>query len=743
MAVGSFIIQKIGGVEVVDFRLGEWFVESFVVGSFLFFYPAVLISLIFDAELNRFIYTYFGISLLIIIYYSVKIINSFKPESFEQMSKWIKSNELGVFSYAVICLLLGFTFINLLYPERGWDALHFYFTNGLYFYLSNDIPPDLNSFSFYPTHKPPVSALLISYNFYINPGFFGHLVPILYFIGLSFLIFRLAEELKLPYRYRLISIITLLLTPAVYMTILEFAYYQELPVAFYFSAGMIYYYIFCKTKRNYHIMISSLGFGLSILSKISGFSFLIILFLVFNIKFSANERVVRIIFLTLLGLFLIRKSLFDIYIGTAFIILITVILLGVQIIKQSRGEDHNIILGINSNLLGFILPVVTLVLIGGTWILHMIQIPEVLNSLIDFYGRTGGSSIQYSFPAKENPLEVYTENAQGVSFFVSILSLFVGSQFSLFLAIPKLLGIRKAYNEYPELNLWVGSFFILWLTFYSTVSIRYFSLIWIPLTLLTVVGFKEIVDFFDIKYFERPLLLLGAGINLLFYYPLIPLEFITDSFHDRIFNYHLSIIRLIMYLVTFTVISWIILRQVKKYERNNFGKLENSFLIKGLTIIIGLIIIIAPVSFQFVQLASVGFDVEEFRSEWAYDNRESVRELSDFIIALQIPLDTVTVVVNFPGLEYFIKRPVIDLLFAVEFLDDDQRSELGNDNITEVYGDLQSRNIRYIIELLDGHVYYSVYVSRFRTLYPFLQLENSTSTQLVYSNSEFGLWELI
>ena len=693
--------------------------------------------------MNRFVYGYFGISLLILIRYILIFINAIRPDKFAQIQTWTKTNELGVFSYTVILLLAGFVFINLIYPERGWDALHFYFPNGLYFYLTDDIPRDFNVFSFYPTHKPPVSALLLTYNFYINPGFFGQLVPILYIVGLSFLIFRMGEEINLPYRYRLVSIITLLLTPAVYMTILEFAYYQELPVSFYYSSGLVYYYLFTKSKRRYHLLISSLGFGLAILSKISGFSFLIILILTFNLKLKMNDKYFRPAFLLLLGVFIVRKAIIEIYIGTGIFISILIVLTFIQIFHQNRLDLNQLVLLQNRQVLGFLLPLLTLLLIGGTWVYHMSQVPGVIDELANLYLFTEKQGIRWSFGSKTNPLETYTENAQGVSFLVSIFSIFVGSQFSLFLLIPKLLGIRRAYYDYPEINLWLGSFLILWLTFFSTVSIRYLSIIWIPLTLLTVIGFKEIIDYFNLQEIERPLLLLGAGINLLFYYPLIPFEFLSESFHNRIFDYHSSILRLMIYVSVFSLFSWIMLRQLQKYVINHQGEFNNNKRLKTITILIGLILIIAPISFQFVQLASVGFDIDEFQSDWAYDNRATVREVSDYLINQQMPLDAITIVVNFPGLSYFIKRPVIDLLFAIRFLDEDQQTELTNENLTEVYQDFVSRNVNYIVELLEGHVYYDVYIARFQSRYPFLVLNNSTYTQLVFSNSEFGLWELI
>ena len=123
-----------------------------------------------------------------------------------------------------------------------------------------------------------------------------------------------------------------------------------------------------------------------------------------------------------------------------------------------------------------------------------------------------------------------------------------------------------------------------------------------------------------------------------------------------------------------------------------------------------------------------------------HDNRETVRDLFDFMNELNFGFDRITVVVNIPGLGYWLNRPVVDLLFADAYLESNQSSILVNSNITQAFSDLKENGIEYIVTLLEDHVFYESYKQRFEIKYPFLREINSTFGESLFSNEEFELW---
>ncbi|MFV2016357.1 MAG: hypothetical protein ACC656_13075 [Candidatus Heimdallarchaeota archaeon] len=151
----------------------------------------------------------------------------------------------------------------------------------------------------------------------------------------------------------------------------------------------------------------------------------------------------------------------------------------------------------------------------------------------------------------------------------------------------------------------------------------------------------------------------------------------------------------------------------------------------------------APISAQIGVLVYTGFDIDEFQTIWVYDNRREVRELVNYMNELNFDIEAITIVVNIPGLGYWLNRPVIDLLFADRYLEVNQSSILIDQNVTKVFEDLKENKIGYIVTLLEGHNFYESYEVRFETNYPFLASLNSTFAFTLFSNDEFKLWQLI
>ncbi|OLS22542.1 MAG: hypothetical protein HeimC2_29160, partial [Candidatus Heimdallarchaeota archaeon LC_2] len=180
-----------------------------------------------------------------------------------------------------------------------------------------------------------------------------------------------------------------------------------------------------------------------------------------------------------------------------------------------------------------------------------------------------------------------------------------------------------------------------------------------------------------------------------------------------------------------------------KISKNNVDKRRSKKKRNISIFVLSSMIVIAPISAQVAILVYTGFDIDEFQGIWVYDNRIEVRELVDFMNELNFDIDAITVVVNIPGLGYWLNRPVIDLLFADRYLEVNQSSILTNQNITQAFEDLKENKIEYLVTLLRDHNFYESYRDQFQINYPFLAMINSTFGFSMFSNDEFELWQLI
>ena len=738
MALGTYFAEKLRRSNFNSFT--QWYCESLIIGSLLLIFPMLIVGVYFDKLLNRVVFAYFALSLFFLLYYIIRITKSIYPKQINSI--FFQSRYKDKFLiFLLIFLLLDYTFINFIYPPRGWDALHFYFPNMRYFYLGDDIIAGLNPLNFYPTFKPPANVLFLTYFSYISTGFTSELMPITFLLGITLLCILFADELGINRKIGYYAALVLLTTPAVYMTILEYAYYQELPLTFFYSSGMIYFYKARKNDSYYDYFVASIGFGLASVSKMSGYSFPILLLICFSLPLGRWEKYIRSLILLILIVLLSRKAIFDSYIGIG-LFLITI---GILIIIQILQNNELVLIDKNKRkvLSGYFLSTVALIILGGTWIIHMLKIPDVVDTLVKFYFQTERSSISWRFNNIDILGEISVENAHVVSFWSTILVIFIGSQFSLFLLLPKVVGIVSAKKDFPILNIWIGVFYILWLAYYSTTSIRYLSVIWIPLSIISVLGISKLITHFEMSDFEDIIFLFIIACNFLFFYPFIPLEYSNEGFHQRYKSYHLSIFRLLIYTIFFVFIIILLFRGLsklaKQYKKTN---LNNHNFIKIITYVLIIIISLSPIAFQSSELISNGFDIGNFREENVYDNRKSVMDLVDFIKSEKIESDEIIIVVNLPGLEYFTNNMVIDLYLTTSYLDSNQLSAITDSNLTRAFGELISNNVRYVITLLSDHAFYEVYVNRYVKTYPFLSSIAPNFGLQVFYNNEFVVWKL-
>ena len=276
-AVGTFGVEKIRKQKFYEFNFYEFFAESWLVGSFLLIIPMVLISLFFNNILHRVVYSYYTIALLILLYYILHATTAIKPSQIISNEKIKRITVYNSYTILLILLILGYVFIALLLPERGWDALQFYFPNSIYFFLKDDIPPTVNPFTFFPTFKPPSNTLYLVYFLYTTKGFYANLLPVVFLVAIVCATVTFAMDLGLSKRQAKLASIFLLTTPSIYITMLEYSFYQELPLTFFYSMSIIYYQRGLKTGDRGNFIISSFAASLAVLSKISGFTVIILL----------------------------------------------------------------------------------------------------------------------------------------------------------------------------------------------------------------------------------------------------------------------------------------------------------------------------------------------------------------------------------------------------------------------------------------------------------------------------------
>ncbi|MFV2016128.1 MAG: hypothetical protein ACC656_11905, partial [Candidatus Heimdallarchaeota archaeon] len=400
--------------------------------------------------------------------------------------------------------------------------------------------------------------------------------------------------------------------------------------------------------------ISSMASSLAVLSKLSGFTVIIVLLITFPILKTKSTRIGRYWILIPLGIFLARKASYDTYVGTGIAILLITFLLALQL-EYSKKNEISSYTFIRARLVGILLTLAAYLISLILWIKHMLSFPNTIEFLRNLYFERSSNSIAWTFPAKKIVTEIYLENAHGASFVTSIFPIFIASQFGLFLALPKILGIGKSYKKYPTINLWLGTFYILWLAFHSTVSIRYLSIIWVPLSITIVIGIEEIIDYFKVKRWSNQIYLTLILTNFLFYYSFIPFEFIFYGYHERLLAYHTSLLRLLIYFSVFWMGAYLILAKLRKVNLDTSEvpveiRRRNIRRQSGLVIFLSMIIVVAPITEQMIVLTYTRFDIDEFQSIMVYDNRETVRELVKFMNERNFGINKITIVVNIPGL---------------------------------------------------------------------------------------------
>ncbi len=733
--------------------------SSIILGTLTLVSPMILFgvlsyhnpqSKLLSAAMSTFCYSYFAISMAIILYYLFIFIRKRLPNYFlENKGKFVATlNKLWIL--IAILMLGGYTFQAIIYPIRGWDALHFYLPNAFKIFATGQLAK-INELNFMPQFKPPMNVMLYAYTFFITLTEMIQLVPMLYFYGTVYLIYKIAKLEGFNDRYSIMATIAFLATPFVYLLIYEYQYYQELYILFFTSASYYYYRSFLLTekmnKKWYYVILASFSFSGAILSKISGFIIPVIIFVA--MPSDRIGKITRIILVVGFSIQLIRKSLSDIYIGTAIFILLIAIVLIYFIIK-SNNLDFSLTRWAMIGTM-FILPAI----VGLLWLKHMLSIGGIDSFLRQTYLDTNTSKIMLKWSGILLPdTNTYLENAQAATFTTSTFTILIATVFAGSWAIIKLIGF---YGEIKKKNysliIWLLFFYSFWQALFAQSSVRYLAPIVIPLTLIFVSGFQTVVQYFNKLdnynrdgFFSFMFLVTTAYLSL---YPVLPIEAAFQTqFHIRWFIAHSHVFSLILQIVFWNLIifSFIWLEKRWKLSYDLIYKTKKRFTKrKSVVVFIIFILVIVPSIAQIALLTYYRFSISKFYENYVYFSRSSYNELKYAINNLGLPDYEVILSVNTPGLEYYVSQPVMDLMMFSEI--DDQRLidkiPLTDQNITKLLNFFKSYNVTMFISINPGNDWYKSFMAEYyNKYYLYRLLGNNLLFTLQFSNSEYSLYTL-
>ncbi|MCG3222409.1 MAG: phospholipid carrier-dependent glycosyltransferase, partial [Candidatus Heimdallarchaeota archaeon] len=602
----------------------EYLLESLVLGSISLVIPMLAVGILADRIdsskiLERFVYIYFAIGLSYLVFKIYMWIRRKLPALVLSERKKITKSVETLFLVTALLMLFFYTLQGLVYPLRGWDFLHFYLPNSFRVYITGQLGK-INELNFYPQFKPPLNVLLYAYVFFVTQSEMLHLVPMMFLAGTVYLCYKIARIEGITKRNSLIASVAFLATPFVFFLVYEFQYYQETYVMFFTTAAFYFFRKFFKEKKTknkfYFALLVSLALSGCILSKVSGFIIPIVLFVA--MPSDKIGKVLRILIIAGFSFQLIRKSIFEIYLGTGILISLLSVYCVYLVIKSET-------LSFSYKRWGFIFGIYSLPLaIGILWGLYILTIPGVKDILFDLYVNLQYNQVSFNWPGIALPgTETYLENAHTATFVSSSFSILIATMFAGTWALFKIAGFIKSNGKHNELLLWLVFFFVFWQGFFAKGSIRYMSPIIVPLTIIFVVGLISVVDFFNKRdgkdrdgFLAIIFIIVSAYLSL---YPIMPFEIISKNFHLRWYLAHYNIGSLIGYISLFTLFTVFLIWKEKDLKisfpmvytkKFNPRKIIAAFLL--------FILFFVPFGAQAALLIYVNFDINTFQSEYCY-----------------------------------------------------------------------------------------------------------------------------
>ncbi len=725
----------------------DYFIESLLFGTISLVVPMLIIAIIADkigsaTILERFVYVYLSIAFAYLIFKIYLWVRKKLPLLALREKKKLPQGLETLLQVIIGLMIFFFTLQGLVYPLRGWDFLHFYLPNSFRIFVTGQLGI-INEFNFMPQFKPPVNILLFAYGFFVTQSEMIHLIPLLFLVGIVFLCYKIAKLEGLTKKTSLLSSIALLATPFTFFLIYEFQYYQEIYITFFTTAAYFFFRKFLKSanfkEQFYNALLASLALSGCVLSKVSGF--VIPLVILVAMPSDMIGKVIRSIIVAGFAYQLIRKSIFEVYLGTGILIFLLCAFC-IYLIFSSETLNFSysrwlLVLGI------FSLPLIAAIL----WGLHILSVPGVQEYLFDLYVNLQENQISLSWAGISLPeTTTYLENAHVATFVSSSFSIFIAAMFAGTWLFFKIFGFIKAHKKNNELMLWLIFFYVFWQGFFANGSIRYLSPILVPIAIVFAIGIEAVVSFFNKKdgqerdgFLASIFILTSAYLSL---YPVMPFEVVSEDFHLRWYYAHTHIWSLLGYIILFNLVTILLIWKENKLKINfskiytkkfNFRKIISGFLI--------FILFFTPFLAQFALLIDTGFNLDEFQMKYSYSTRESYQELVDAINRLGYADNLVILSINTPGLEYYSSQPVIDL-FMLGFIENsglaDSTFPLGIENVTRTLEFFEQYDISIFIALNSSNDWYPAYLDRiYWNYFVYRFLNNNDYFTWRFSNQEY------
>ena len=698
----------------------------------------------------------------------------------DKLKNWFSlfKTKNGIIISVIVLLILFFTIFNLILPFRDFDAIWMYIPDAMWYYRVNYIP-DFNLLNFRLSTKEPLISLLFTYSLYTTGDLNIKLLPIFFIIGWSATIYVFAQKLWDDTTKSCLAVLLFLVSPFMYYIINFWVYYQEIYVSFFYSVTLLCIYnlscnqknqldkITAKGKELFYILIGSLSFALTLLSKLSGWSLIFVILLV--VPLSKYQKLLQSLMIVGLSIFLALKVSVDYYFGVGLAILLySCFILYLLWRKTTIYEEPNPSVSQRTTSLGIFAIIPLGILLGGFWLYDTLEkFSMYSNSFQQLYISLPNLNFKTIFIGTSlNSNSFLLETAQSANFFGIVLYLLVGNTFVLFWLLPKL---RVVLDEQMKFFvLWILGFFILWLSYYGESSIRYLSVILVPMVILVAHGVHKLYQ--DITKKKQSV---TAGVVLFasvltftsYYYPISPAIFssginnqiINNEFLLSAYNYYQNSL---LYLLFALLLSVLFLLYYTRWNKNiSIKKLHYPFKRGILGPIAIILILFIPFMIPTFVFASVDSNLNDFNATYVYYQRPAFKDVINALLQENSPTSGI-LGIDVPGLAIYLNQPTVDLfvqsdelkpIFAdnitaiLQFITDPVQYAKENYNIT-VGSNLLSSSFSFDYIVLPNYAnnIYNYYAhSLYSQSFLFPLLFQKSLFQVIYTNNEFIVFKRI
>lgn len=721
----------------LDFKLskGDFFLTAVLVGEFLLILSMGLAGVLTKDGLWLVSRTYFmsatAISGVAIYHYVTHNIHRLETVRSPLPKKWTGEHILALL---VGVFLLEYLFLLYLFPLRGFDAVERYFPDAFYYYQEDAIPT-INALNVSPTFKPPAHTLLFTYVLYVSGRDAYHLIPFLTLLALVVVAYKFGEVFLGSSRRGWFSALLLLALPLTRELATVWAYYQDLYVAFYFAAGIYFFLLAFHHQNTGYSVISGFAVGLAILAKMSGWTLPFVLLLMAPV--GKKGRIMKAIMLIIVASWLAMKAAAGIFVGVSVAIALVMFLLLLLI---------HVIPSDNASITRTALPLITGVFIGCWWMLRMIFVlPGSYDIFIHFYFQIQGSP-RWEYPVHASQESILTlERLHSVSFLGTCLILLVSFWFATGWIVPKVLALLEARKS-ASFSVWCFTFLMIWFAYWFTGSIRYLSVVVVPVVLLTVIG----IDSLHERLLKGKIPLLGLEATALalatfqIHHKILWHSWRGFSDRSKYVSYPFDVLLVFcgVFLAILAIFVIICSREGRsvgqfrlekpRYDGLSLVSLAIAFLV--------LIAVTAPVEKEIGDLQGAGWDTQRLARQKVYEYRPTYQELVDAIIEEDLP-DASIIGANVFGLEFFTQQPVIDLFWGGAPL---VSTLFQKENVTEGINLLKRYSTRLIVSLKQSNPFYERFQAEIASqTYLFDVIRNNRYFHNVFSNEEFALYRLL